>query len=98
MTDFLKKYGGIQRPVLIDDESSEFHKNLIVESSSGIAVESFEPLLSYRHTLKGDPNVVYNVQNLSSVYASKLGSSATKTFLAEMKGLAKLSGKEYVDQ
>lgn len=93
--DFLKKYGSIQRTVLVDDESSEFHKNLIVEYSSGLAVESLEPLLPYRHTLKSDPNVVYNVQDLSSVYASKLSSSATKAYLTKMKELAKLSGKEY---
>lgn len=93
--DFLKKYGAIQRTVLIDDESSEFHKNLIVEYSSGSAVEGLEPLLPYRHTLKGDPSVVYNVQTLSSVYTSRLGSSATKTYLTELKELAKLSGKGY---
>lgn len=93
--DFLKKYGAIQRILLVDDESSEFHKNLIVEYSSGSAVEALQPLLPYRHTLKGDPNVGYNVEALSSVYTSKLGSSATKTYLSELKELAKLSGKDY---
>lgn len=95
VVDFLKKYGSIQRTVLVDDESSEFHKNLIVEYSSGLAVEGLEPLLPYRHILKSDPNVVYNVRTLSSVYTSKLGSSATRTYLTELKELAKLSGKEY---
>ena len=93
--DFLKKYGAIQRTVLVDDESSEFHQNLIVEYSSGLAVEGLEPLLPYRHTLKDNPSVVNNVQTLSSVYTSKLGSSATKSYLTELKELSKLSGKDY---
>lgn len=93
--DFLKRYGVIQRTVLIDDQSSEFHKNLIVEYSSGSAVEALQPLLPYSYTLKGDPNVVYNVEALSGIYASKLGSSATKTYLTELKELAKLSGEDY---
>lgn len=93
--DFLKKYGDIQRTLLVDDESSEFHKNLIVEYSSGLAVEALQLLLPYRHTLKGNENAVYSVEALSSVYTSKLGSSATKTYLTELKELAKLSGKDY---
>lgn len=93
--DFLKKYGDIQRTLLVDDESSEFHKNLIVEYSSGLAVEALQLLLPYRHTLKGNENAVYSVVALSSVYTSKLGSSATKTYLTELKELAKLSGKDY---
>lgn len=93
--DFLKKYGAIQRTVLIDDASSDFHKNLVVEFLSGSAVESLEPLLPYRYMLKSDPNVVYDVQALSSVYTSRLGASVTKTYLTELKELAKLSGKDY---
>ncbi|KAG7505791.1 hypothetical protein JOB18_040242 [Solea senegalensis] len=46
------------------------------------------------HT-KDDPNVVYNVQTLRSVYTSKLRRSATKTYLTELKELAKLSGNDY---
>lgn len=80
-TDFLKKYGSVQRTVLIDDTSSEFHKNLIVEFSSGAAVEGLESLLPYRYTSKGDPNAVYNIQTLSSVYTSRLGGSVTKNYL-----------------
>lgn len=93
--DFLKKYGAIQRTIVVDDESSELYKNLIVEYSSGRAVEALQPLLPYRHTLKSDPNVVYNVEALSNVFTSKLGSSATKTYLTALQELAKLSGKDY---
>lgn len=93
--DFLKKYGSIQRTVLVDDVSTEFHKNLIVEFSSGSAVEGLEPLLPYSYTLKDDSNIMYNIQTLSSVYTSRLGSSATKNYLTELKELAKLSGKGY---
>lgn len=94
MIDFMKKYGSIQRTVLIDDTSSDFHENLIVEFSSGSAVEGLESLLPYRYTSKGDPNVVYDIQTLSSVYTSRLGGSV-KNYLTELKELAKLSGKDY---
>lgn len=93
--DFLKRYGAILRTVLVDDESSEFHKNLIVEYASGSAVEGLEPLLPYRYALKDEPSVVYNVETLSNIYTSKVGSSATKTYVTELKELAKLSGKGY---
>lgn len=97
MIDFLKNYGAIHRTVLIDDQSSEFHKNLIVEFSSGSAVEGLESLLPYRYTSKGDPNVVYDIQTLSSVYTARLGGSATKNYLTELKELAKLSRKDYAE-
>ena len=92
---FLQKYGAIQCTLLVEDESSDLHKNRIVEYASGSAVQAMQSLLPYRHTLKSDSNVVYNVEALSSVYTSKLGSSATKTYLTELKELAKLSGKDY---
>lgn len=38
---------------------------------------------------------VYEVKTLSSVYTTMVGSNVTKTFLAELKGLVKLSGNNY---
>ncbi|XP_043096915.1 zinc finger CCHC domain-containing protein 18-like [Puntigrus tetrazona] len=93
--DFLKQYGKIDRVLLVDDSQSEFFQNLIVEYSSGSAIESLEPHLPYTCTTQGSSPVLYEVKTLSSTYATKVGSNATKTYLAELKRLAKMSGKDY---
>lgn len=93
--DFLKKHGKIERTLFVDDPLSEFDQNLIVEFSSGFAVESLEPHLPYTCTARDDPTVDYEVKTLSSVYTTKVGSNVTKTYLSELKQLAKLSGKGY---
>ncbi|XP_054869381.1 uncharacterized protein LOC129349608 [Amphiprion ocellaris] len=93
--DFLKRYGKIERILLVDDSQSEFLQNLIVEYSNGSALEGLEPYLPYTCTAQGDSTVVYEVKTLGSMYATKVGSNVTKTYLAELKQLAKMSGKDY---
>ncbi|RXN19592.1 zinc finger CCHC domain-containing 12-like protein [Labeo rohita] len=95
--DFLKQYGKIDRVLLVDDSQSEFFQNLIVEYSSDSAIEGLEPHLPYTCTARGDSTVLYEVKRVcyQSAYATKVGSNVTKTYLAELKQLAKLSGKGY---
>lgn len=93
--DFLKHYGKIERCFSINDSLSKFHQNLIVEYFSGSAIEGLEPHLPYKYTAHNDPTVVYEISTLSSVYAAQVGSNVTKTYLAELKELAKQSGKDY---
>lgn len=95
VVDFLREYGSIEVAILVDDSKSEFYQNLIIEFSSGSALVNLEPLLPFTHTVQGDPCAKYVVKALSSVYTTQIGSNATKTYLAELKGLAKLSGKDY---
>lgn len=95
VVDFLKQYGKIERILFVDDSLSEFYQTLIVEYSSGSALEGLEPHLPYTCSAQGDPTIVYEVKTLSSAYATKVGSNVTKTYLAELKELAKLSGKDY---
>ncbi|KAK0144383.1 hypothetical protein N1851_017252 [Merluccius polli] len=49
--DFLKKYGAIQRTLLVEDESSDLHKNLIVE----YAIEDGEELFAQFMSTLQDP-------------------------------------------
>lgn len=95
VVDFLKKYGSIERALSVDDSKSEFYQNLIIEFSSSSALEYLEPLLPYTYTVQGEPCARYGVKALSSVYTTQIGSIVTKTYLAELKGLTKLSGKDY---
>lgn len=93
--DFLKEYGKIERILSVDDSLSEFYQNLIVEYSSSSAIEGLEPHLPYTYTAQGDSTIVYEIKTLSSAYATKVGSNVTKTYLAELKELAKRIGKDY---
>ena len=90
--DFLKKHGPIKRVSLVDDSSSEFYKNLIVEFASGQALESLQPLLPQKIAVPDDPSVIYEIKALSRVYTAKKGNNVTDRVLAELKELAKLSG------
>lgn len=56
--DFLKRHGKIERFLMVDDPQSEFYKNLIVEYTSGVALESLEPYLPYTCKAKDDSNTV----------------------------------------
>eukprot|EP00064_Thunnus_orientalis_P023816 superscaffoldBa00009410_g24077 len=76
----------------------ELYQNLIVEYSSGSALEGLEPHLSRTYTVHSNPPIAYEVKTLSGVYTTKIGSNVTKTYLAELKELAKQSGKDYVQK
>ncbi|CAI5689846.1 unnamed protein product [Oreochromis niloticus] len=93
--DFLKQYGKIARVLFVDDSLSDFCQNLIIEYSSSSALEGLEPRLPYTCTAQADPSIVYEIKTLSSMYTTKVGSNVTKTYLAELKELTKLSGKDY---
>lgn len=93
--DFLKQYGKIDRVLLVEDQQSEFFQNLIVEYSSGSAIETLEPHLPYTYTTQGEFPSLYEVKPLSSTYTTKVGCNVTKTYLTELKRLAKMSGKNY---
>lgn len=94
--DFLKEFGSIKRAILVDDENeSEFYQNLIVEYTYGTAVETLSGILPYSHTLQDDPPTCCTIKTLSSAYQTEVTGSITKTYLSELKTLAKLSGAEY---
>lgn len=92
--DFFKQYGTF-RAVPVVDPNSEFFKNLIVEYRSGNAIDALTDLLPYTYEVEGKPGVKYHVRALSSVYTAKVGGSATKSYLDEIKQVAKLSGKSF---
>ena len=94
--DFLKQYGKIERSLYVDDESSQFYKNLIVEYSTGEPVEDLKAILPYRNQMVlGEHTALITIKTLSSVYTTGIGSDITKTYLTELKNLAKLSGNEF---
>ncbi|XP_043089317.1 zinc finger CCHC domain-containing protein 18-like [Puntigrus tetrazona] len=93
LTDFLNKHGRICRHLCIDDPKSPYHKDVIVEYSSYSALVTLKPLLPY--TLRSPHNVVYHIRLLSSVYASAVTEQTTTHYFAELKKIAKLSGRTF---
>lgn len=95
LTDFLNKYGSIRRHLTIDDPKSPYHKEVIVEYSSCSALVALKPLLPY--TFKSPHKVAYHIKLLSSIYTSAVTESATTYYFAELKRIAKLSGRTFND-
>ncbi|KAK0151738.1 Zinc finger CCHC domain-containing protein 12 [Merluccius polli] len=92
--DFLKQYGPINRLVAVNEPSSEFDHNLIIEYNSGAAVAALAPLLPYTQTLE---NHTYEVVSLASLYAENIGHEKTQVYLTELKQLAKVSGTNFAE-
>ena len=92
--DFLKNYGAIERSEMIKDSLSEFNHYMVVEYSSGIAVQSLKPLLPHKFVTDDKANT-FIVQGLSDLYTENVGKTTTQSYLADLKKLAHLSGKDY---
>lgn len=94
VTEFLKQYGSISRVLKVDDSKSEFFSSVVVEYNSGTAVDAHEPL-PYNHISNSGVN--YRIQSLASVYTRCVGNDTTKSYLTELKNLAKMSGRGFAD-
>lgn len=93
--EYLRQCGEIKRTLSIDDSSSEFYQNQVVEFTSGLAVQQLTPVLPYLYQSNDDPDVKYCIRALTDVYTKTVGGSVTDIYLDELKGLAKLSGKDF---
>lgn len=97
IVDFVKQYVSINRIISISDSSSESGKSLIVEFSSGLAVQTLQTMLPYVQQVKNNPDVNFHVTALSNTYVERCGRNTTQTFLNELKGLASRSGENFED-
>lgn len=93
--EFLEQHGTIRRVLAVDDDSSAFHKSQIVEFESGAAVEILAPKLPYLLQSTDNPDVSYRIRALTDVYTKTVGGSVTEAYISNLKGLAKLSGKDF---
>lgn len=92
--DFLLQYGAIERSVPINSPGSEFNNMLVVEFKTGSAFDLLGPILPY--TFK-PLNNEYHIKSLSKIYAATVGCTKTKTYLADLKQVAKLSGQDFAE-
>lgn len=95
--DYVKRYGSINRTILVSDPSLETEKSLIVEFNSGLAVQTLRAELPYVQQAQNDPDVSFCVTALSDTYVQKLGKTTTQTYLSELETLARHSGESFED-
>lgn len=92
---FLGRYGTVNRAFPIDVPGSEYHKMWVVEYESGSALTVLNALLPYTFTTSTGKECC--IKNLAKVYTTEIGSSKTKTYLADLQKVAKLSGKDFAE-
>ena len=89
--DYLKQYGQISRIIKVPNVSDQ----VIVEFESGAAVETLKDSFPFDRVCDGNTDIVHHVDALANVYSSEKGTGITQSFLTELKGMAKLSGKSF---
>lgn len=89
--EYLKQYGQISRII----KATEAGDQAIVEFESGAAVETLEESLPFDRVSDANPEIVHHVDALANVYSAEKGTGITGSFLSELKGMAKLSGKSF---
>ncbi|XP_048064779.1 uncharacterized protein LOC125279312 [Megalobrama amblycephala] len=92
---WLVRYGSISRNLLIDDPTSEFHRQAIIEFAHSSAMKNLNPLLPLSIVSTSDADVIFTVRALSSVYSPVVKDDATKGYLAELKAIANATGKSF---
>lgn len=95
LLEVLQKYGSIAKIVNVQDPESESHENLVVEFSSGNAMQTLDPVLPFTHQLLDNPEITYVVRSLSSVYTKQMGGDATRSYLKGLREIAELSGVNF---
>ncbi|KAK9962772.1 hypothetical protein ABG768_008124 [Culter alburnus] len=66
---WLVRYGSISRNLLIDDPTSEFHRQAIIEFAHSSAMKNLNSLLPLSIVSTSDADVIFTVRALSSVYS-----------------------------
>ncbi|XP_067313516.1 zinc finger CCHC domain-containing protein 12-like [Pseudorasbora parva] len=93
---YLLRFGSIQRNLLIDDPRSEFHRNAVVEFSHNSAMCNLEPHLPLTMVNPTDPDTVFRVRTLSSVYTPAVSNAATE-YLEKLQAIASVNGESLQD-
>lgn len=82
-------YGGISHTLLIDDPTSKFPRQAVIEFAHSSAMKSLLPLSIVSTS---DADVISTVHALSSVYSTVAEDDATEGYLSELKAIANATG------
>ncbi len=92
---WLTRYGSISRTLLIDDPTSEFHRQAIIEFVHSSAMKTLKSLLPLSIVSTSDADVIFTVRALSGVYSRVAKDDATEGYLSELKAIANATGKSF---
>lgn len=92
---YLQRYGSISRNIIIDDPTSEFHRNAIIEYNHNSAIQNLSTFLPLTSGSLSDPDVTFRVCALATVYTQTASCTATEGYLEELKAIAKESGRPF---
>lgn len=94
---FLQKYGAVKRNLIIDDPTSDFHHNVILEFAHSSAMLNLTPLLPLTLGSLLNPNVIFQVRALASVHNQTTSGAVTEEYVGMLKALARESGRPFSD-
>ncbi|KAJ0022317.1 hypothetical protein NQD34_009807 [Periophthalmus magnuspinnatus] len=97
LISFLKQYGSIEKSSYVNDVSSPYFKNLIIEFSDSAALTTLEPILPYNYSLKEEPDITFRIQTFPVECTDTVGGAATTSpdYLDELRYLARRSGQNF---
>lgn len=82
--DYLRQWGTISRTLTVDNSSSEFYQNCVVEFSSHLAVHELTPALPYLYPSADNPDVKYCIRAPTDVYRKTIGGHVTDTYCTSL--------------
>lgn len=92
--DFLKQYGSISNSDFISEPKSDFDGALVVEFTTGEAIETLRPILPHTLTVAKDTLCISELSAVSTEYFAK---TKTQSYLSELRDLTKLTGVDYTE-
>lgn len=93
VAEFLSRYGKLSKAVTVHDPG-EFKETIVVEFMSRETVVELQDILPYKYVCQNN-TVTYDLLELSRVCSELEGKLKTEKYMAELKDLAKLTGKNY---
>jgi len=94
--EFLSKYGSVNKIETISGTESEYDGALVVEFTSGAALEALRPILPYTWVSVKQIHTCC-IMELSSVCTDSLARAKTMLYLSDLQNLAKLTGVDYTE-
>lgn len=92
--EYLGILGSINRTIKITSDEPQFKDTAIVEFTSGAPIQFLREKLPCQRP-SSNPDVIHQLQLLSELYAADKYSSLTHSYLAELQGIANLSGTAF---
>lgn len=93
---FLSQYGLVDKIEEISETESEYDGVLVVEFTSGAALEALHPILLYTW-VSSKKTYTCCILELSSVCTDHLVKAKTMLYLSDLQNLAKLTGVDYTE-